>query len=231
HLVGRDEVHDQHPNRTVTLRLKDEPAVDFHRRAQHDRQYDGLSEKFCHRLRIGMARENFVHRWPEPDHPAAQVELCNLEGHDGVISGDRRWRTGRDSDLRIGHSAIGHGPYVEFNGRKSSPILSFRVRSLTLAPRNDWACYASACKHQARRPFWACSRFSASSKTTDCGPSMTSSVTSSPRCAGRQCMNSASGLALAIRRPLTWWGLGRLGGGLPSRPPLATQGWVTTQRA
>ena len=33
-----------------------------------------------------------------------------------------------------------------------------------------------------------CIRFSASSKTTDCGPSMTSSVTSRPRSAGRQCM-------------------------------------------
>ena len=28
-------------------------------------------------------------------------------------------------------------------------------------------------KHQARMPFWACRRFSASSKTADCGPSMT----------------------------------------------------------
>ena len=31
-----------------------------------------------------------------------------------------------------------------------------------------WAPYAaSACRHQASRPFWACNRFSASSKTTD----------------------------------------------------------------
>src|SRR5690606_27979397 len=36
-------------------------------------------------------------------------------------------------------------------------------------------------KHQARMPFWAWRRFSASSNTTDCGPSMTSDVTSSPR--------------------------------------------------
>ena len=46
--------------------------------------------------------------------------------------------------------------------------------------------------------FCACSRFSASSHTTLCGPSMTSAATSSPRCAGRQCMNSASGLARRI---------------------------------
>ena len=37
------------------------------------------------------------------------------------------------------------------------------------------------------------SRFSACSSTTLCAPSSTSSTTSSPRCAGRQCMKSASG--------------------------------------
>src|SRR5258707_10255359 len=40
--------------------------------------------------------------------------------------------------------------------------------------------------------FWVCSRFSASSQTTLCLPSITCAETSSPRCAGRQCMNSAS---------------------------------------
>ena len=65
------------------------------------------------------------------------------------------------------------------------------------------ALHATASKHQARMPFCACRRFSASSNTTDCGPSITSSVTSSPRCAGRQCMKIASGLARAISRRLT----------------------------
>ena len=45
--------------------------------------------------------------------------------------------------------------------------------------------------------FCACRRFSASSKITLCSPSMTSPVTSSPRCAGRQCRKIASGLATA----------------------------------
>ena len=58
--------------------------------------------------------------------------------------------------------------------------------------------------HQARMPFWACSRFSASSNTTECGPSITASVTSSPRWAGRQCMKIASALALPISSALTW---------------------------
>ena len=40
--------------------------------------------------------------------------------------------------------------------------------------------------------FCTCRRFSAWSKTMDCGPSMTSAATSSPRWAGRQCMKTAS---------------------------------------
>jgi hypothetical protein len=51
---------------------------------------------------------------------------------------------------------------------------------------------------QTSRAFWACRRFSASSHTTDCGPSMTSAATSEPRKAGRQCRNSAPGAAWAI---------------------------------
>ena len=46
-------------------------------------------------------------------------------------------------------------------------------------------------------------RFSAWSKITDCGPSATSAATSSPRCAGRQCMKTASGAATAIRSSVT----------------------------
>src|SRR6476646_7941060 len=45
--------------------------------------------------------------------------------------------------------------------------------------------------------FSACRRFSACWKTTERGESITSSVTTSPRCAGRQCMKIASGLARA----------------------------------
>ncbi len=62
---------------------------------------------------------------------------------------------------------------------------------------------SSVPKHQDRMPFCACRRFSASSKTTDCGPSITSSVTSSPRCAGRQCMKIASFAAAAISLSFT----------------------------
>ena len=47
-----------------------------------------------------------------------------------------------------------------------------------------------ACRYivRAMRALAVCSRFSASSQTTDCGPSMTASVTSWPRLAGSGCM-------------------------------------------
>ena len=53
-------------------------------------------------------------------------------------------------------------------------------------------------KLQRSTDFCAWRRFSASCQISDCGPSITSGVTSSPRCAGRQWRNFASGLASAI---------------------------------
>ena len=56
----------------------------------------------------------------------------------------------------------------------------------------------------ASRPFWACSRFSDCIQTRLRGPSITSSLISSPRCAGRQCMTEgvrAGGCAAAACRP------------------------------
>src|SRR5262249_48230103 len=63
------------------------------------------------------------------------------------------------------------------------------------------------CPHisTAISPFWKCSRFSASSNTTDCGPSSTSSVISTPRYAGRQCITIACGGAAARSCALIWY--------------------------
>lgn len=54
-------------------------------------------------------------------------------------------------------------------------------------------------RHQRIIAFCACRRFSASSKITECGPSITAEVASSSRCAGRQCINRASGFAIDIK--------------------------------
>src|SRR5690606_33158681 len=61
--------------------------------------------------------------------------------------------------------------------------------------------------NHANRAFCACKRFSASSNTTLCGPSMTSSVISMPRCAGRQCNTQVLVLPVALSSSaLTWIG-------------------------
>ena len=66
-----------------------------------------------------------------------------------------------------------------------SPATSRRAITRCLASRN------------ASSAFCACSRFSAWSNTMLAGPSMTAAAISSPRCAGRQCMTTASGAAAA----------------------------------
>ena len=63
-------------------------------------------------------------------------------------------------------------------------------------------CYAWP-SSQAIRPFCTCIRLAACVTTTLRSPSITSSVTSSPRRAGRQCMKSAAG-QWAMRAAFTW---------------------------
>ena len=65
--------------------------------------------------------------------------------------------------------------------------------------------YATMWRSTERMARWMWSRFSASSKTTERGPSRTSSVISSPRCAGRQCMTIVSALPVfSSSLPFTW---------------------------
>ena len=80
-----------------------------------------------------------------------------------------------------------------FDGERQHDVVDDLGRGGALEHR-----HGSTPRHQASTPFCACRRFSASSKTTDCGPSITSSVTSSPRWAGRQCMKIASVAAWLI---------------------------------
>ena len=104
-------------------------------------------------------------------------------------------------------------------GRDRAPLMRTRCRP------------SSTPRHQARMPFWACRRFSASSKTTDCGPSITSAVTSSPRWAGRQCMKSASGRGRRHQPAFDLVGLEQVVAVASSSSPIETQQSVTTQSA
>jgi hypothetical protein len=74
------------------------------------------------------------------------------------------------------------------------------VRRWSVGSHEPASYFASS---QARRPFCTCILLAASSTTRLCGPSMTSSVTSSPRRAGRQCMKKACG-QWCMRAAFTW---------------------------
>ena len=110
-----------------------------------------------------------------------------------------RLADGMGDRIRIGMPGQ-HG--VERRAESHKPAAQGRageaVRADIVVPERGGRLPAHAPKHQARMPFCACKRFSASSQTADCGPSITPAVTSSPRWAGRQCMNRASGRAMAI---------------------------------
>jgi hypothetical protein len=71
-------------------------------------------------------------------------------------------------------------------------------------------------------PRAVCIRFSACRQTAERGPSITGAVTSSPRRAGRQCMNQAFG-ARPISASSTWYGAKRARRSSLSSPPIETQ--------
>jgi hypothetical protein len=201
HLARSGIVDDQHPHRPVALGLQDEAAFEFQRRPQQYGQHDGLAQELGHGDGVVVPRQDGVDGGTEAHHAAAQVERLDLERQDGVVGGGGRRCADRDFELGLG---LGHDRLdIRGRGGKLTPC---RRPDCARRGTADGGAAGAQCafRHQARMPFWACRRFSASSNTTDCGPSMTSSVTSSPRWAGRQCMNTASGFARAISRALTW---------------------------
>ena len=58
--------------------------------------------------------------------------------------------------------------------------------------------------NHASSAFCVCNRFSAWSQTIERGPSRTSAVISSPRCAGRQCITTTSSSACRTTSPFSW---------------------------
>ena len=134
---------------------------------------------------------------PEPELPAQRYgphsQRHSLAGPLNATVSDAG---GPDQICPGERNAPGQRPGATPNGR--SCILMRLRRAGALPP---WADQTP--RHQRITAFCACSRFSASSKITDCGPSITAEVTSSSRCAGKQCINSASGFACAINASFT----------------------------
>src|SRR6266508_1768986 len=203
HLTGRGVVDDQHPHRPVALGLENETAFEFQGRTEQYGKHNPLAQKLRHRRGITVTRQDRVDGRAKTHDPATQIERLDLEGQDRVVDGGRRWRACWNFDVGIGHDGLKYSA----ERRKMPPGFNLQRKR---RPCAGWpssrvrAPSYRAFKHHAKMPFWACRRFSASSKATDGGPSITSSVTSSPRWAGRQCMNTASRFASAISRALTW---------------------------
>ena len=100
HFAGRGEIDHQHAHRPVALGLQDEAAVDFERRAEHDREHDRLAEELGHRRRIIVAAQDGVDRRPEPHDAAAQIERLDRERQDGVVEPGLGGRANRNGEYR-----------------------------------------------------------------------------------------------------------------------------------
>src|SRR6185437_296521 len=201
--AGAGHVGDQQADRPIAARLQGEDAVIFERARQSRGERDRLAQHQRHRFRIVVTLQYLIQYRAEPHETAAQPGPVDLKRLDKIVGNDIR------------HHAI------------PRPRATCRLGS----SRGGWKRGRAQARHQARMPFCACSRFSASSHTTDWGPSMTPAVTSSPRLAGRQCMKMAPALALAISRSSTRYGASMLWRLTLASTPIDTQVSVTTQSA
>ena len=122
------------------------------------------------RGRIGMRGENVLERRAEPNDAAARVAVGQGELQQAV-------ETGLGSAVDFLVIADHMGQALAFEGeRQSLP------------------------KHHSRTDFCAWMRFSASSNTTDCGPSNTLSLTSSPTMRGQAVEEGRVGLRARHQR-------------------------------
>src|SRR5450759_3175329 len=117
------------------------------------------------------------HLCPNGEEPHLGTVAVSNDNFRTAALGERDEATGRRDQiaaLNLGRprlAASDHGIAAEGDDQPSHPARSTRSSQVM-------SVYRSACS--------VSQRFSASSQTRDCGPSMTSSVTSSPRWAGRQ---------------------------------------------
>ncbi len=126
---------------------------------------------------------------PQPRPSASRRRRAGSKGWALGFSRGRARRAGGARDRRAGRSASAEA------GRVSPEARGIERVGARLQPRPS---------AHSSTPFCACRRFSASSNTTLCGPSITSSVISSPRWAGRQCITIASPAACFSSAAFNW---------------------------
>jgi hypothetical protein len=133
--------------------------------------------------------------WSLTMYGADQFFVANPLGRYAIGDRDKlAYNADGSLDLYIQHAWPGQDKEANWLPAPAAGPFSMNLR--LYLPKWLTACRPSS--RYSMSAFCTCILFSASSQTTDCGPSITSASTSSPRCAGRQCMNRASGLAAAI---------------------------------
>ena len=164
----------------------------------------GPSASTASRSNVAHARNVPGRRVVGDDHPQRPVAARLQRQH--AVELQRRAEQRRQRQRLADHAAKRHPDNACAASTRSARSVRCTIRPRTFMP-SIWKlrtksrrCHDIA---QTSTAFCACRRFSASSNTTDCGPSSTASVTSSPRCAGRQCMKIASLAAAAINRSST----------------------------
>src|SRR4249920_3420628 len=217
HLVIGDEQID----RTVGRGLQYEFALEFECGAEQRRERHRLAKELRHRLRVVVPRQDGVDDRSKLDQAADHVGLIGLEWQDQIV--------GRNDEL---------DPLLRCRFRRHHLAPTRSARRPLAAPRAtdpedpaEEGLARDVSRHQARMAFCTCSRFSASSHTTDCGPSITAAVISSPRWAGRQCMKMAPGEAAFISFSSTWKRRNCSVRSKASASPIETQVSVTMQSA
>ena len=123
-----------------------------------------------------------------------------MRGRGGQVWGGDAVEPPPLSVIRTAPSVIPANAGTHGLDRPASARISSDVRPWVpaFAGMTEVALYAICPNTQRSTAFCACRRFSASAQISDCGPSITASTTSSPRCAGRQWRKRASGFARAI---------------------------------
>ena len=128
------------------------------------------------------------------------------------------WRTAQFTTVGSRRSAVGRQLQSAVVGRRSAVAVDRLSRCCRRAAQAASAPAGARSRTATREPTVDASREHREQRLLRVQPvlglveddrgveSMTSSVTSSPRCAGRQCMKSAPARACAISAALTWYG-------------------------
>ena len=170
-------------------------AVEPVGRQTHER-HPAPAQLLHHPAQLGLEEHQQRERQRErdaPQHPLQRVQLQRLadqvRGEQHAEAGDQLHGAGAPHQ----HQDLEHdqGDHQDIDQIPGPPERRQRQRH-------------RAHSTSASRAFCVWSRFSASSRATDRGPSSTSPVISSPRCAGRQCVTTAWLGAPASRAALTW---------------------------